>query len=63
MMTTPSSHATRASLSVVGRSVVAALAFLLFGAGAAADEAPVGAPLRVAVYNVPPFGSVEPDDR
>ncbi len=61
MMTTPSSHATCASLSVVGRSVAAALALLLFGAGAAADEAPASAPLRVAVYDVPPYGSVEPD--
>src|SRR5271166_5383321 len=61
MMTMPSSHATCASLSFVGRSVAAALALLLFGAGAAADEAPARAPLRVAVYDVPPYGSAEPD--
>ncbi len=30
-------------------------------AGAAADEAPASAPLKVAVYNVPPYGIVEPD--
>src|SRR5271165_7132239 len=61
MMTMPSSHAACASLSVVVRSVAAALALLLFGAGAAADEAQASAPLKVAVYDVPPYGSVEPD--
>jgi polar amino acid transport system substrate-binding protein len=47
--------------SAVGRCVVAALVLLLAAAGTEADEAPAGAPLRVAVYDVPPYGSVEPD--
>ncbi len=57
----PSLRATCARPSVVGRCVAAALACLLFAAGAAADEAPASAPLKVAVYNVPPYGIVEPD--
>ena len=57
----PSLPATRARPSIVARCVAAALACLPFATGAAADEAPASAPLRVAVYDVPPYGHVEPD--
>ena len=57
----PSLRATCARLSVVGRCVAAALALVAFAAGAAADEAPASAPLKVAVYNAPPYGIVEAD--
>jgi ABC-type amino acid transport substrate-binding protein len=62
-MTIPPSppRATCRRLSVIGQRLLAAL-FLLFAAsGAQAQEPPASAPLRVAVYNVPPYGSAEPD--
>ena len=57
-------------LSAPHRTVLAAsvyrfvrpLAFAMLAAlGAQADEAPANTPLRVAVYDVPPYGHVEPD--
>ncbi len=63
MTTTPSPpRATRPSPSVIGRRLVAALVLLLSAAGAEAGESPASAPLRVAVYDVPPYGSAEPDE-
>ena len=47
--------------SVIGRCVVATLAFLPAVAGTGADESPASVPLRVAVYDAPPYGLVEPD--
>jgi len=62
MMTTPSPpRASSARPSAIGRSVVAALALLVSAAGVEADESPASGPLRVAVYDVPPYGSVEAD--
>ncbi len=61
MTTSPSPpRATCPSAWGVARRVVAALALLLCATGAGADGPP-GAPLRVAVYDVPPYGSVAPD--
>jgi hypothetical protein len=51
-----------ARLSSLGRSVVAALALLVLGDAAVADEGPAQAqPLRVAVYDAPPYGHADPD--
>ena len=54
-------RATFPSPMIVGRRLVAALVFLVGAAAAHAGESPAEAPLRVAVYDVPPYGSVEPD--
>jgi polar amino acid transport system substrate-binding protein len=62
MTSTPSPpRATFPSPSFIARGLLAALVLLLSVAGAHAGEPPAGAPLRVAVYDVPPYGSVEPD--
>ena len=53
----PLRRATCACLSPFSNAGRAALACLLFVAGAQACEPPAGAPLRVAVYDVPPYGS------
>lgn len=62
-MTIPPSppRATCRLLSVIGQRLVAALLLLFAAAGAQAQVPPAGAPLRVAVYDVPPYGSAEPD--
>ena len=59
MPKTPSPRPTSAALADLVRSIAAVLALLILAwAGAAGAE---DAPLRVAVYDVPPYGQVEPD--
>jgi len=59
MPKSPSPHPTSTALADLGRSIAAVLALLIlaWAAAAAAEDAP----LRVAVYDVPPYGQVEPD--
>ena len=59
MPKSPSPRRTSAPLAGLGRSIAAVLALLMLvrAAAAAAEDAP----LRVAVYDVPPYGLVEPD--
>ena len=58
----PSPLPTSSRLSGLGRSILAALALIILAAAAAAGEGPaLNQPLRVAVYDVPPYGLVEPD--
>ncbi len=54
-------RASRARSSAVGRFVAATFVLLFAAAGTEAQDSPRDAPLRVAVYDVPPDGSVEPD--
>jgi polar amino acid transport system substrate-binding protein len=62
MTRNPSPHPPSARFSGLGRSIVAALTLTVLAGAAAADERPaLGQPLRVAVYDAPPYGSVEPD--
>jgi polar amino acid transport system substrate-binding protein len=62
MTTNHLSHPPPARFSGLVRSIVAALALtLLAGAAAAAESPSSNLPLKVAVYDVPPYGSVEPD--
>ena len=62
MTTVPLRRSISARLSSLGRSVVVALALLVLVDAAVADEGPAQAqPLRVAVYDAPPYGHVEPD--
>lgn len=66
MTTVPSPPvATCARPSANSRRLVPAFfvlwSILLSAAGTKADESPAIAPLRVAVYDVPPYGSVGPD--
>ena len=46
--------------SVLRRGVWSATLLLIAASGARAEEAPAAPPLRVAVYDVPPYGHVEP---
>jgi len=54
-------HPPPASLSELGRLIVTALALLILVGAAAGDGPALNQPLRVAVYDAPPYGLVEPD--
>ncbi len=58
MPKSPSPHPSSPPLANLGRSIAAALALLMLVCPAAAAAG--DAPLRVAVYDVPPYGLVEP---
>ena len=62
-MTTKSSprRASHAGSPAIGRGLAAAFVLLLTATGTQAADSPPAAPLRVAVYDVPPYGSVEAD--